>query len=111
MIQTDTILKIVYFINKINYWCLTSYFSLHSSIYQDWLSVLLDSRTKGDTIPGANGVIGESGATMAALNALKSASKDIKLPHQHNHLMLFVGDKLLALYSRYDTYESCADSV
>ncbi|CAH0683147.1 unnamed protein product [Spodoptera exigua] len=72
---------------------------LHSSIYQDWLSVLLESRTKGDTIPGANGVIGESGATMAALNALKSASKDIKLPYQHSHLMLFVGDKLLALYS------------
>ncbi|KAJ8716627.1 hypothetical protein PYW07_003254 [Mythimna separata] len=72
---------------------------LHSSIYQDWLSVLLDSRTKGDTIPGANGVIGESGATMAALNALKSAYKDIKLPYQHCHLMLFVGDKLLALYS------------
>uniref|UniRef100_A0A2A4JQR1 FUZ/MON1/HPS1 first Longin domain-containing protein n=1 Tax=Heliothis virescens TaxID=7102 RepID=A0A2A4JQR1_HELVI len=72
---------------------------LHSSVYQDWLSVLLDSRTKGDTIPGANGVIGESGATMAALNALKSVSKSIKLPHQHSHLMLFVGDKLLALYS------------
>ncbi|CAH0586983.1 unnamed protein product [Chrysodeixis includens] len=72
---------------------------LHSSIYQDWLSVLLDSRTKGDTIPGANGVIGESGATMAALNALKATSKDIKLPHQHSHFMLFVGDKLLALYS------------
>ncbi|XP_063891510.1 BLOC-3 complex member HPS1 isoform X1 [Helicoverpa armigera] len=72
---------------------------LHSSIYQDWLSVLLDCRTKGDTIPGANGVIGESGATTSALNALKSVSKSLKLPYNHSHLMLFVGDKLLALYS------------
>ncbi|KAG6448871.1 hypothetical protein O3G_MSEX005722 [Manduca sexta] len=72
---------------------------LHSPIYKQWLSELIDSRTKGDSIPGANGVIGESGATAAALNALKAAMKDIKLPYQHYHLMLFVGDKLLALYS------------
>ncbi|XP_050348373.1 BLOC-3 complex member HPS1 isoform X1 [Nymphalis io] len=73
---------------------------LHSSIYQDWLSVLLESRGKGDSVPGASGVIGESGATGAALNALKSISKDIKCsPNQHYHLMLFVGDKMLALYS------------
>lgn len=69
-------------------------------MYQEWLSVLLDCRTKGDSIPGANGIIGESGATAAALNALKAASKNIKLPHSHYHLLLFVGDKLLALYSR-----------
>lgn len=70
-------------------------------MYQDWLSVLLDSRTKGDSIPGASGVIGESGATAAALGALKAAAKDIKCsPYQHYHLMLFVGDKILALYSR-----------
>ncbi|XP_041980121.1 Hermansky-Pudlak syndrome 1 protein homolog [Aricia agestis] len=73
---------------------------LHSVTYQDWLSVLLESRTKGDSIPGASGVIGESGATLAALNALKSASKEIKCgSYQHYHLMLFVGDKMLALYS------------
>ncbi|CAH2084722.1 unnamed protein product [Euphydryas editha] len=73
---------------------------LHSSIYQDWLSVLLESRGKGDSIPGASGVIGESGATGAALNALKSISKEIKCsPYQHYHLVLFVGDKMLALYS------------
>ncbi|CAK1555327.1 unnamed protein product [Leptosia nina] len=73
---------------------------LHSSIYQDWLSVLLESRLKGDSIPGASGVIGESGATIAALNALKTVSKELKTaPHQHYHLMLFVGDKMLALYS------------
>lgn len=75
--------------------------SLQSPIYRDWLSILLESRTKGDSIPGANGVIGESGATAAALNALKTASKDIKLPYSHYHLMLFVGDKMLALYSRF----------
>ncbi|KAI5645968.1 hypothetical protein NE865_01861 [Phthorimaea operculella] len=73
---------------------------LHSPIYQDWLSVLLESRGKGDSIPGASGVIGESGATGAALNALKTTAKDIKCSnYQHYHLMLFVGDKLLALYS------------
>lgn len=72
---------------------------LHSPIYQNWITVLLDSRTKGDTIPGASGIIGETGATAVALNALKAASKEIKLPYQHSHLMLFVGDKLLALYS------------
>ncbi|CAH2047134.1 unnamed protein product, partial [Iphiclides podalirius] len=73
---------------------------LHSPVYQDWLSVLLDSRTKGDSIPGASGVIGESGATVAALNALKTISKEIKCStYQHFHLMLFVGDKMLALYS------------
>lgn len=76
-------------------------YSLHSPIYQEWLSVLLDSRGKGDSIPGASGVIGESGATAAALNALKTAAKEIKCsPYQHYHYMLFVGDKLLALYSR-----------
>lgn len=76
-------------------------FRLHSPIYQDWLSVLLESRGKGDSIPGASGVIGESGATGAALNALKSISKEIKCsPHNHYHLVLFVGDKMLALYSR-----------
>lgn len=63
--------------------------------------MLLDSRGKGDSIPGASGVIGECGATAAALNALKSAAKEIKCsPYQHYHFMLFVGDKLLALYSR-----------
>ncbi|RVE41939.1 hypothetical protein evm_013407 [Chilo suppressalis] len=73
---------------------------LQSPIYQDWLSVLLDSRTKGDSIPGASGMIGESGATAASLNALKTASKEIKCsPHQHYHVMLYVGDKILALYS------------
>ncbi|KAI8421725.1 hypothetical protein MSG28_009700 [Choristoneura fumiferana] len=73
---------------------------LQSPVYRNWLSVLLDSRSKGDSIPGASGVIGESGATAAALNALKSASKQIKCsPYQHYHLMLFVGDKQLALYS------------
>ncbi|XP_038214083.1 Hermansky-Pudlak syndrome 1 protein homolog [Zerene cesonia] len=72
---------------------------LHSSIYQDWLSMLLDSRLKGDSIPGASGVIGESGATIAALNALKSVAKELKPPHPHYHLMLYVGDKMLALYS------------
>ncbi|KAJ0183268.1 hypothetical protein K1T71_001244 [Dendrolimus kikuchii] len=72
---------------------------LNSPVYQEWLSVLLECRTLGDTIPGANGVIGESGATAAALNALKTASKDLKLLFIHYHLMLFVGDKLLALYS------------
>lgn len=72
---------------------------LHSPIYQDWLSVLLDCRTKGDSIPGANGVIGESGATSAALNALKTSSKDFKISYSHYHLLLFVGDKLLSLYS------------
>lgn len=72
---------------------------LHSPIYQNWISALLDSRTKGDSIPGASGVIGETGATAVALSALKAASKDIKLAYQHSHLMLFVGDKLLALYS------------
>ncbi|KAL0830555.1 hypothetical protein ABMA28_002710 [Loxostege sticticalis] len=73
---------------------------LQSCVYQDWLSVLLDCRGKGDSIPGASGMIGESGATAAALNALKAASKDIKCsPHHHYHLMLYVGDKILALYS------------
>lgn len=72
---------------------------LHSPLYREWLSVLLECRKKGDSIPGANGVIGETGATVAALNALKTASKSIKISHQHYHLMLFVGDKLLALYS------------
>ncbi|KAJ2951059.1 hypothetical protein O0L34_g5438 [Tuta absoluta] len=73
---------------------------LHSPIYQEWLSVLLESRGKGDSIPGASGVIGESGATGAALNALKATAKEIKCSnYQHYHLMLFVGDKLLALYS------------
>ncbi|XP_069357757.1 BLOC-3 complex member HPS1 isoform X2 [Maniola hyperantus] len=73
---------------------------LHSSTYQEWLSVLLESRDKGDSIPGASGVIGESGATAAALNALRTVSKDIKCsPHQHYHMLLFVGDKMLALYS------------
>uniref|UniRef100_A0A1E1WUW6 FUZ/MON1/HPS1 first Longin domain-containing protein n=1 Tax=Pectinophora gossypiella TaxID=13191 RepID=A0A1E1WUW6_PECGO len=73
---------------------------LHSPIYQEWLSVLLESRGKGDSIPGASGVIGESGATSAALNSLKAASKEIKCPpYNHYHFMLFVGDKLLALYS------------
>ncbi|XP_063826393.1 uncharacterized protein LOC135075864 [Ostrinia nubilalis] len=73
---------------------------LQSCVYQDWLSVLLDCRTKGDSIPGASGMIGESGATGAALNALKAAAKDIKCsPHHHYHLMLYVGDKILALYS------------
>lgn len=76
--------------------------SLHSSTYQEWLSVLLESRDKGDSIPGASGVIGESGATAAALSALKAVAKDIKCaPHQHYHTLLFVGDKMLALYSRY----------
>ncbi|XP_052755201.1 BLOC-3 complex member HPS1 [Galleria mellonella] len=73
---------------------------LHSPIYKDWLSVLLESRGKGDSIPGASGVIGESGVIVTALNALKSAVKEIKCsPYQHYHLMLYVGDKLLALYS------------
>ncbi|XP_053604823.1 BLOC-3 complex member HPS1 isoform X2 [Plodia interpunctella] len=73
---------------------------LQSPAYQNWLSVLLDSRTKGDSIPGASGVIGESGASAAALSALKAAAKDIKTaPYQHYHLMLVVGDKILALYS------------
>ncbi|KPJ04274.1 hypothetical protein RR46_01558 [Papilio xuthus] len=73
---------------------------LHSPVYQGWLSVLLDSRTKGDSIPGASGVIGESGATASALNALKTISKEIKCAsYQHYHLILFVGDKMLALYS------------
>ncbi|XP_052741034.1 BLOC-3 complex member HPS1 [Bicyclus anynana] len=73
---------------------------LHSSTYQEWLSVLLESRDKGDSIPGASGVIGESGATGAALNALRTVSKEIKCsPHQHYHILLFVGDKMLALYS------------
>ncbi|XP_045769604.1 Hermansky-Pudlak syndrome 1 protein homolog isoform X2 [Maniola jurtina] len=73
---------------------------LHSSTYQEWLSVLLESRDKGDSIPGASGVIGESGATAAALNALRTVSKEIKCsPHQHYHMLLFVGDKMLALYS------------
>ncbi|XP_022115144.2 Hermansky-Pudlak syndrome 1 protein homolog isoform X1 [Pieris rapae] len=73
---------------------------LQSLVYQDWLTVLLDSRLKGDSIPGASGVIGESGATIAALNALKTISKELKTAsHQHYHLMLFVGDKILALYS------------
>lgn len=76
------------------------FFSLHSPVYQDWLSILLESRTKGDSIPGASGVIGESGATAASLNALKSISKEIKCSHSHYHLMLYVGDKVLALYSR-----------
>lgn len=75
---------------------------MQSCVYQDWLSVLLDCRGKGDSIPGASGMIGESGATAAALNALKAASKDIKCsPHHHYHLMLYVGDKILALYSRW----------
>ncbi|CAB3254737.1 unnamed protein product [Arctia plantaginis] len=72
---------------------------LHSPIYQQWIATLLESRTKGDTIPGASGIIGETGATAVALNALKTASKDIKLSYNHSHFMLFVGDKLLALYS------------
>ncbi|CAG4930040.1 unnamed protein product [Colias eurytheme] len=72
---------------------------LHSSVYQDWLSMLLDSRLKGDSIPGASGVIGESGATIAALNALKTVAKELKPSHPHYHLMLYVGDKMLALYS------------
>lgn len=72
---------------------------LQSPIYKEWLSVLLDSLMLGDSIPGANGIIGESGATAAALNALKTAAKELKLSYQHYHLMLFVGDKLLALYS------------
>ncbi|CAG5028332.1 unnamed protein product [Parnassius apollo] len=73
---------------------------LHSPVYQDWLSVLLDSRNKGDSIPGASGVIGESGATVAALNALKTIAKEIKCSaYQHFHLLLYVGDKMLALYS------------
>ncbi|XP_072932680.1 uncharacterized protein HPS1 [Epargyreus clarus] len=73
---------------------------LNSPIYQQWLSVLLENRTKGDYVPGASGVIGESGATVAALNALKNISKEIKCsPYQHYHIMLFVGDKMLALYS------------
>ncbi|VVC94075.1 unnamed protein product [Leptidea sinapis] len=73
---------------------------LHSSVYQDWLSVLIESRGKGDSIPGASGIIGESGATTAALNALKTISKDLRTsPHPHYHLMLYVGDKMLALYS------------
>ncbi|XP_013173140.1 PREDICTED: Hermansky-Pudlak syndrome 1 protein homolog [Papilio xuthus] len=73
---------------------------LHSPVYQGWLSVLLDSHTKGDSIPGASGVIGESGATASALNALKTISKEIKCAsYQHYHLILFVGDKMLALYS------------
>jgi hypothetical protein len=78
-----------------------SFSRLQSPVYQDWLSVLLECRTKGDSIPGANGMIGESGATTAALNALKTISKEMKCsPYQHYHLMLYVGDKLLALYSR-----------
>ncbi|XP_013193215.2 BLOC-3 complex member HPS1 isoform X2 [Amyelois transitella] len=73
---------------------------LQSPVYQDWLSVLLESRTKGDSIAGAIGLIGESGASTAALNALKATAKDIKTsPYQHYHLMLIVGDKILALYS------------
>ncbi|XP_068633952.1 BLOC-3 complex member HPS1 [Battus philenor] len=73
---------------------------LHSLVYQDWLSVLLESRVKGDSIPGASGIIGESGATTTALNALKSISKEIKCSSYHHfHLMIFVGDKMLALYS------------
>ncbi|XP_075975111.1 Hermansky-Pudlak syndrome 1 protein [Anticarsia gemmatalis] len=72
---------------------------IHSPTYQNWVSALLESRIKGDSIPGASGIIGETGATAVALNALKAASKDIKLPYSHSHLMLFVGDKLLALYS------------
>lgn len=77
-----------------------SSYSLHSPIYQEWLSILLENRGKGDSIPGASGVIGESGATAAALNALKTAAKIKCSPYQHYHYMLFVGDKLLALYSR-----------
>ncbi|XP_047990758.1 uncharacterized protein LOC125229864 [Leguminivora glycinivorella] len=75
---------------------------LQSPVYRNWLSVLIDSRTKGDSIPGATGIIGETGATGAALNALKSASKQIKGQY---HLMLFVGDKQLALYSSRGTEE------
>ncbi|XP_063381363.1 BLOC-3 complex member HPS1 [Cydia fagiglandana] len=75
---------------------------LQSPVYRNWLSVLIDSRTKGDSIPGATGIIGESGATGAALNALKSASKQIKGQY---HVMLFVGDKQLALYSSRGTEE------
>ncbi|XP_059057339.1 BLOC-3 complex member HPS1 [Achroia grisella] len=73
---------------------------LHSPVHQEWMSVLITNRGKGDSIPGASGVIGESGATATALNALKTAAKEIKCsPYHHYHLMLFVGDKLLALYS------------
>ncbi|XP_032516536.1 BLOC-3 complex member HPS1 [Danaus plexippus] len=72
---------------------------LHSQVYREWLSVLLESRGKGDSIPGASGVIGESGATAAALSALKTISKEIKWSHPHYHLLLYVGDKMLALYS------------
>ncbi|KAG7298953.1 hypothetical protein JYU34_017419 [Plutella xylostella] len=72
---------------------------LHSQVYQRWLSALLDCRNKGDSIPGASGIIGESGVTAAALSALKSAAKEIKTPYPHYHLLLYVGDKMLALYS------------
>lgn len=74
---------------------------LRSSIYQEWLSVLLDSHSKGDYVPGASGIIGETGATATALSSLKVAAKDVKCSSfSHHHLLLFVGDKMLALYTR-----------
>lgn len=73
---------------------------LQSSIYQDWLSVLINNRCKGDYVPGASGIIGETGASATALNSLKATAKDVKCSsYPHYHLMLFVGNKMLALYS------------
>ncbi|KAL4713187.1 hypothetical protein ACJJTC_018832 [Scirpophaga incertulas] len=48
---------------------------LQSAVYQEWLSVLLDCRTKGDSIPGASGMIGESGATCNSIKCSENSSK------------------------------------
>lgn len=80
--------------------CGQNFHLLQSSTYRKWLSMLLESRLKGDNIPGVGGVLGTSGASAAALSALRSVSDMLKSSaHPHFHLLLYVGDKLLALYS------------